>query len=117
MDKPPRTLTFYGASDDLFECDDSAGRDTEEIGAYNTVPAYEVKTPDGAGLQVIGVYASGDMKNAVWASGIAPLDEDVPIPAWPVRFALGRRGYSAALIIEVPDDAKCSPQRKAKDDD
>ena len=110
-----RTLTFYGASDDLFECDDSAGRDTNEVGAYDRPGIYKIMDGD-AGLYVVGHYAPGNVTGC-WSVGVMPLDEDVPLPPWPVAMALGGRGYSAVLTLTVPDTAKCTRCQGGDDDD
>lgn len=84
-------LTFYGASDDIFV----AGND-EFYAPYNVIVVSE-----GGQLVVSADYLS----NGVWAIGIAPVDEDIPIPAWPARFDLAERGYSARLTLTVPGKA------------
>lgn len=98
-----RTLMFYGVSDDLFECEGTHIEEPDEIGCYDRPAAVSITTPQEAGLIIIGYY--DNHINACWSIGILPLDEDVPIPAWPISVKLGGRGYSAALTIEVPDDA------------
>jgi hypothetical protein len=103
-----RTLVFYGASDDLFEVEGSRGDEPDEIGCFGHIPVVKVVTPAGEGMIVLGVYNSDDLPvayPACWAIGVAPLDEDVPIPAWPISIALGGRGYSAALTLTAPADA------------
>lgn len=107
-----RTLTFYGASDDLFECDDSARRDTEEIGCYRGPAMYRVQDGD-AGLLVVGLYAPNNVVGC-WSVGISQLDEDKPLPDWPMVFKA--EGYSVRLVITVPDSAKCKPVLDGNDE-
>ncbi len=100
----PRTLKFYGASDDLFECEGTTGNEPDEIGCYDKPAAVVIEAMGRVGLQVIASY-DGAHENAVWAIGIAPLDEDIQLPDWPMEWKLGVRGYSTELTITVPDDA------------
>ncbi len=98
-----RTLKFYGASDDLFEIEGTSGEEPDEIGCIDAPCIVEIKTPGNEGLMIVGLYAPGD--SACWMMGIAPLDEDIPIPPWPVSFQLQPPGYSTLLTITVPDDS------------
>ncbi len=98
----PRTLKFYGASDDLFECEGTIGGEPDEIATVDG--AVVIEAMGGVGLQVTARY-DGAHENGVWAIGITPLDEDIPLPCWPMEWKLGGRGYSTELTITVPDDA------------
>ncbi|QMM52455.1 hypothetical protein HVX06_08065 [Enterobacter sp. RHB15-C17] len=91
-----KELTFYGASDDLLECE---GAIREEIGCYNEPGIYHLKSAEGE-LQVVGYY----LDSGLWSLGISQVTEDMPLPAWPVTYAVHERGYSAQLTITVPDD-------------
>lgn len=93
-----RTLKFYGCSDDLFEIEGTKRGEPDEIGEG----AVEVVYGD-AGVRVWAIYAHGE--TATWMIGIEPLDEDIPIPDWPIRMSLGGRGYSAEIAMDVPDGA------------
>ena len=94
-----RVLKFYGASDDLFEIEGTRGEEPDE----RDEGTVEVKDSEGNGLHVHCVY--GVTGTACWMVGVAPIDEDIPIPDWPMKFTLGGRGYSAMLTLEAPDDA------------
>lgn len=89
-------LRFYGASDDLFECE---GAIREEIGCFNKLGIYHLKSADGE-MQVVGYY----LDSGLWSVGISQIAEDVPLPAWPVQYQVHERGYSPLLTIQVPDD-------------
>lgn len=93
-----KTLTFYGASDDLFEVDSTVRADREEYSCYDT--SCTVKVVDGDfGLFVTGLYApSGE---GTWMIGISQLNEDIPLPPWPMRWTAD--GYSVRLVLEVSD--------------
>lgn len=97
-----RTLKFYGASDDLFEIEGTTGSEPDE----RNPGTVEIKDADGNGLRVHCDYAVA--ANGCWMVGVAPLDEDIPIPDWPVSFKLGGRGYTAELTMVVPDTAVVS---------
>lgn len=98
-----RKLKFYGASDDLFEIDGTSGNEPDEIGCYDRPCVVKVSN-DHAGLHVVGIYAPGDGP-ACWSLGIMQLDEDVPLPDWPMTWSVSGRGYSVALEIDAPDSA------------
>lgn len=91
-----KELRFYGASDDLFECE---GAIREEIGCFNKPGIYHLKSSDGE-MQVVGYY----LDSGLWSVGISQIAEDVPLPAWPVQYQVHDRGYSPLLTIQTPDD-------------
>ena len=102
----PRTLKFYGASDDLFEVEGTKRGEPDEIGAFDCAVSVEVSSDLHTGLIVTGLYSPAD--NGCWMIGISQLDEDVPLPEWAQHFRVGARGYSAELTLEVPDDVSVS---------
>lgn len=91
-----KELKFYGASDDLLECE---GAITEEIGCYNEPGIYHLKSAKGE-LQVVGYY----LDSGLWSIGISQVAENTPLPAWPVTYVMHERAYSAQFTITVPDD-------------
>ncbi|HBL5329214.1 TPA: hypothetical protein LR339_000952 [Enterobacter hormaechei] len=91
-----KELRFYGASDDLFECE---GAIREEIDCFNKPGIYHLKSADGE-MQVVGYY----LDSGLWSVGISQIAEDVPLPAWPVQYQVHERGYSPMLTIQAPDD-------------
>lgn len=91
-----KELRFYGASDDLFECE---GAIREEIGCFNKPGIYHLKSAEGE-MQVVGYY----LDSGLWSVGISQISEDVPLPAWPVQYQVYESGYSPLLTIQVPDD-------------
>ena len=98
-----RTLKFYGASDDLFEIDGTKGEEPDEIGCFERVPTVKVAFDDETGLFVTAHYAPNNSA-ATWMIGISQIEEDMPLPDWPMRWsAPGGRGYSVELEIDVPD--------------
>lgn len=95
-----KTLQFYGASDNLFEVEGPGIRD--EIGCYDRPGIYKVISNSGR-LFVIGEYAVAN--EATWMVGVQQADEDIPLPAWPIRFvAKSPVSYSPMLELDVPDD-------------
>lgn len=93
-----KTLKFYGASDDLFEVE---GAIREEIGCFNELGIYHLKSAEGEVL-VVATYTD----EGCWAIGLGQVEEGAPVPAWPVSYSMHERGYSAQLTIEVPDDTQ-----------
>ena len=96
-----RQIEFYGSSDDLFEIDGSRGSEPDEIGCFDRPAAVRVST-EREGLVVVANYApiSG---LGCWTIGISPIDEDIPLPSWPMTWRT--EGYSTLLTLEAPDDA------------
>ena len=101
-----RRLTFYGASDDLFEIEGTKGSEPDEVPCYDRAAVAKIESSEGQ-LCVVGMYAPGNTAPC-WSIGIMPVDEEVEIPDWPMQWELGGRGYSAELTIAVPDDAVVS---------
>lgn len=90
-------VTIYGASDDLVEV---TGAIDDEFGVgLNGVWEGVLADPHGEGLRVSIVYTSA----GTWSAGVAPLDEDVPLPQWPVGLEVAETRYSTALSITVPE--------------
>ena len=100
-------LTVYGASDDLIEFEGIKGCD--EFMAYGDIGIMGefIVTGDGDQLRIIAIY------DGCWSFAIAPVDEDIPLPSWPVKYSLNDRGYSTFMEIEVPDNSTLF--RKASD--
>jgi len=94
-----KEVIFYGASDDLFEIE---GAFREEFPCYDGT---HVKLLDQHGLGVM-VFAYYALKNIAptWMIGLSPIDENAPMPDWPVSYKIHENGYSAELTIQVPDD-------------
>lgn len=91
-----KELRFYGASDDLFECE---GAIREEKGCYDSPGVYHLISEEGE-LLVIANYTG----KGCWSIGLCQVDEDVPIPQWQTSFSMHEKGYSVVLTIQVPDD-------------
>lgn len=89
-------LQFYGASDDLLECE---GAIREEIDCFGKPGIYHLKSAEGE-MQVVGNY----LDSGVWSIGVSQVAEDVPLPPWPVTYTMHERGYSTLMTILVPDD-------------
>lgn len=107
-----RKLKFYGASDDLFEIEGHKKGEPDEIGCYDEPCAVRISTPS-EGLIIVGNYNGGQNMPGTWAMGISQVEEDVPLPSWPITFT--SKGYSIILEIEVPDDAKIAHVTHGKD--
>ncbi len=97
-----QTAKFYGASDDLIEIEGVKGAD--EFGAYNSSSGNVVNATFILGaIAVYAIYGEG----GTWAFAVGRIDEDVPLPNWPIRLRQGTEEestYSVVLEIDVPDD-------------
>lgn len=48
--------------------------------------------------------------------GVQQLEEDEPIPDWPMSWGVTDRGYSPRLTIDVPDDVEVRCLNRSDDD-
>jgi len=92
-------LTFRGHSDDIV-CPEVDGAAVDEFYVRSHGPIdyalFEVSSGGGK-LLVDAIYGRG----ATWRFAVAPVEEDEPLPPWPV--AVSMRGYSAALSLTLPE--------------
>ena len=97
-----QTAKFYGHSDDLIEVKGVKGADEFSLSPILRSEAVDIGQPFVLGGQM-KIYAIYD---GCWHFSIGPVDKDVPIPDWPVRYTLHKQGYSAQMEIDVPDDVR-----------
>ncbi len=95
------TVKFEGYSDDTFGCywkkADGRSDDVDDDDcAQLTVRTMHVKAGDKR-MAVTGVYG----QECMWSVGIAPIEDDEPMPDWPMRWRF--EGYSTVLEIDLPD--------------
>ena len=90
-------VAFYGASDDLIEIEGVKGADEFAVttAANDKIAGEFILTGGDGQIRIIAIY------DGVWSFAIAPVDEDVPIPYWPVAHHLHDNGYSVELTIDV----------------
>ena len=95
-----KLFSIYGASDDLIETEGVSGCD--EYGAYNVESTtFILNSPStGASMKLVTRYNI----NGTWSTSIDMIDEDIPIPNWPIEISMAPRGYSTLVEITVPDD-------------
>ena len=48
------------------------------------------------------------IRSGCWCIGVTPIDEDIPLPSWPMRWSA--TGYTTVLEIDAPDDADLTQQ-------
>jgi hypothetical protein len=106
-----KLLKFSGHSDDIFqygEGENAVGGD--EAYAIDEVHAFLVRDTKGEGFYVCAMYAPESIPCSCWFVGIAPLDQDVPLPHWTIRYEAGlERRYTPVLVIHAPDDVVVLP--------
>lgn len=96
-------IRIYGASDDLVEISGCEGADefcTDRFVANIVGP--------GAAEQIhVHVWYDED---GTWQISIGQVDEDVKLPAWPLKFSQGVKGetaaYSVVLEIDAPEGTR-----------
>lgn len=89
-------MKMYGASDDLIEVEGIPGSDEFEADGGNDLLMGSFVV--GGVIRVRAIY------DGCWSFSVGQVDEDVPLPEWPI--SLGQHpecDYSALLEIEVPD--------------
>lgn len=90
-----KTLIMYGASDDLIEFEGIPGADG--FPAYSDSDLKDSFIVGG----VLKIYAIYD---GCWHFSIGPVDEDILLPEWPIRYKMHENGYSVQIEIDVPDN-------------
>lgn len=117
-------VEFRGHSDDTFGYEFVGTRrgDDHDDCANGKVRAWRVLDPTGAGVLVVGAY--NKVLPGVWFVGIAPLDEDVPLPQWAMDGKWRAENYTTVLRLELPDGSTIKldsvdgdPIKPDKDDD
>jgi hypothetical protein len=94
-------LRIYGASDDLVEFDGAISGE-ESVSSNDTWSGYLHHKDSGQSLTVHAAY----ILTGTWVVGVAPYDEDTPLPDWPIRIepaAKSEPSYSSVLVIDVPE--------------
>ncbi|WP_166344978.1 hypothetical protein [Phytoactinopolyspora limicola] len=98
------TILIYGASDDLVEVQGCRG--AEEFSHYDQGPwRADLIAPNGEQMRVHVLF------DGCWHVAVGQVDEDVPLPQWPLRFEQGQRGdgspgYSVVLCVDAPDGTR-----------
>lgn len=113
---PFRHLFFYGASDDNFEVGIANGKhrkgEPDEVDCYRGNVVVQLIDPtNGNAMLVIGEY----INPGVWMIGVAPNDEDAPLPPWPMHYEF--ENYTAKLNIYVPNEVVISLVTQKDDPD
>jgi len=104
---PTVEVKFYGSSDDLFQVEGPVIGAPDEIGCYDKPGVIKVQSGVDQ-VCVVAMYSPGNVSGC-WSIGLMPVDEDVPIPSWPMNWKLkDHHGYSTELVMTVPDNAVVS---------
>jgi hypothetical protein len=95
-----KTLQMFGASDDLIEVSGIKGADEFNIvkdGPYIT--SFNISGK----IRIHAIY------DGCWSFAPGQVDEDIPLPNWPIRIKQSEeKDYSTLLEIDVPDDSYIS---------
>ena len=114
-----KTLKFAGASDDTFG-DEETGTDHDNCANGKPMVFRVLSSSVAEGLFVWGQYSGRDWPASApgcWVVGVQQLEEDVPLPGWPIRFETAPNGYSPLLLIDAPDDVTVEYWNGASGDD
>lgn len=101
-------VVIYGASDDLVEVSGCKGADefTAPSGDGQLWRG-DLVSPDGASLRVHAWYDSPG--GGAWQIAAGQVDEDMPLPSWPMRLAQGVEdipSYATGLVIDAPEGTR-----------
>lgn len=92
-------IRIYGASDNLIEVEGCEGAD--EFNTYEHGPVMwggDLRAPDGEQMRAHVVF------DGCWSVALGQVDEDKPLPAWPVTIAQHRSlPYSVMAVIDAPE--------------
>lgn len=99
---PTKTLKFSGHSDDTFGEYETFKIDHDNCAADEPIVFEVGSKSQNVHFWVIGEYAARKTMGA-WMIGIQ-IDEDVPLPAWPMKYETAENSYSPELVIEAPKD-------------
>lgn len=99
-----KTFKFQGYSDDTFGEYAITNEDYDNCASGKPIQ-FELKTPDGAGIVITGLYCNQINKGDGWMIGVNTINEDKPID-WEVSMNPSHEGYRNQLIVIAPDDAE-----------
>lgn len=91
-----KTVSIYGASDDLIEVSGIPGAD--EFASYKTPIDFAIWHSTGE-MRITAIYGT----NGCWSFALGQTGEEESFPDWPVRITQHERGYSTLVEIDVPD--------------
>lgn len=107
-------ITIYGASDDLIEVEGCLGAD--EFNSYEHGPVMwrgDLIAPGG--VEAMRVHAVFD---GCWSVAVGQVDEDVPLPSWPVTVRQHRSiPYSTVVEVAAPDGTRLDNVWPERDED
>jgi hypothetical protein len=92
------TIKIHGQSDDLIEVD---GKGVGEVYADNG--QFEKALNIGGQMRVFAMYGR---HGSTWRFAVSQIDEEMPLPDWPVRIVqCPDVAYSTQVEIDAPDNA------------
>lgn len=98
-----KTFSIYGASDDLVETAGVPGCDEFNIISDDVLVGTFVL---GGKMRIRALY------DGCWSFSVGQVDEEIPLPDWPIRIKQHERGYSTEMEIDVPDDVTLIREKK-----
>lgn len=101
-----KTLIFGGSSDDTFGDISPFGDDYDNCGSGRAIEWLVKSASANDSILIIGQHCPGAATGWMVGAARADLDDDKPMPDWPIRIRpRSDVPYSPALEIDVPDDA------------
>lgn len=96
-----KTIKFSGHSDDVLVVEGMSEAGDEYYLPTNGPIVLDLVHECSDGILPMKLTA-GYITPGMWMIGLAPFDEDIPMPHWRTRWSFD--GYTAVLEIDVPSD-------------
>lgn len=101
-----KTVIIHGASDDLVWIAGCKGENEFNVNPHRN--GYAGTFNLGGKMRIHAIY------DGCWSFAVGQVDEDIPLPDWPIRVKQGiENRYTTAIEIDVPDDVKVFHEVKA----
>lgn len=99
---------FEGHSDNIFV---EYGVTNQECGNWEKDKPiqYEIKTPEGVGVIVTGIY-----KRHCWMIGVEAISENKSVSDWTFELKPSHKNYCNLLVVKAPDDAELTCLNEVK---
>lgn len=105
-------IKIYGASNDLINVEGCKGAD--QFSSYadgRLMWRGDLVAPNNGQMRIYGIY------DGCWHFSIGQVDEDVPLPSWPVLISQHERGRSTLVEINAPEGTRLTNVWPARYDD
>ena len=110
-----KTFKFAGYSDDTFGEFEVTNNFFDNCSTGEPIQ-YELKTPEGVGVVITGMYSNSINKGDGWMIGVNVIDEHKPVIDWRFRLEPSYERYQNLLIVEAPVNSELTCLTKESED-